>query len=274
MDLGFISRIFLYLRMLNKAEIKFVRSLQQKESRISSGMFVAEGHKIVSEIIAAGIVPEMIIANEEWISSNNNIVNRLGEKVKPASEKDIERCSSFKTPQNVIAVCKIPAGKTPDNINGSLVLALDDVQDPGNTGTILRIAAWFGIKYILCSDACADLYNPKVIQASMGAFYKVNVIYGSLPGMLLKLKEKGYSVAGTFTKGQALDIFEPPSSLVVVMGNESRGMTKPVRDVVDISLTIPSFSPEGSGIESLNVSAAASILCYELSKKRLDGNCK
>lgn len=260
--------------MLSKAEIQFIRSLQQKESRIASGMFVAEGHKIVTEMIAAGIVPEMLITGEEWISLNDAVVSRHREKVKVASVKDIERCSSFKTPQDVIAVSRIPLPQTIGDVNGSLVLALDDVQDPGNTGTILRIAAWFGIRYVLCSEACADLYNPKVIQASMGAFYKVNVVYGSLPGILTELKKKGYSIAGTFTNGQPLNNFDPPSSLVVVMGNESRGVTKSVRDIADISLTIPSFSAEGSGMESLNVSAAASILCYELSQKHSDGNRK
>jgi TrmH family RNA methyltransferase len=253
--------------MISKHNIRFIRSLHQKEGRLESGMFAAGGSKITLDLLGEGFQPELLVATEEWIQHNRQFISHLGEKIQQAGHSEIERCSTLKSPQDVISVWRIPASATPGDIASGLVLALDDIQDPGNTGTIIRIAAWFGIHYILCSPACADLYNPKVIQASMGAFIKVKVIYCDLAAGIQLLQTKGFDTSAAVMDGESLDDFQPSRSQVVILGNESRGVSQELLAISKNRITIPSFSKHGSGIESLNVSTAASIICYESCKK-------
>jgi len=260
--------------MISKSDIKLIRSLQNKESRQEHGLFVAEGDKIVREMLREGLSPEILVVTDEWISLNRNLAEEHENIIKKASPAEIERCSSLKSTQGVLAVCKIPESNSISDITEGQIIALDDVQDPGNVGTIVRIAAWFGIHYIICSQGCSDLYNAKVIQASMGGFNQVKVIYGNLDEMLGLLKNRNFKIAGAFMEGKSVSNFNPPENIVTVFGNESRGISPQVRKKIDIEITIPSFSPVGKGIESLNVSTAAAIICYEFSKKCSYGNCK
>lgn len=254
--------------MLSKADIHFVRSLQQKEARTESGMYAAEGEKLVKEMIERGIRPEMLIGTETWLNDHQALTRTLGNAVYTAGEKDMERCSAFKSPSGVIAVCRIPQRKDPSEISGGFGLALDDVQDPGNVGTMLRIAVWFGLDFILCSPGCADLYNPKVIQASMGAFYRIPVITGMLDEHLQQFSAKGFTLASAVMKGTAVGTVDVPSNLIVILGNESKGVRHELQALSTLKITIPGISGGEKGIESLNVSTAAAVICYEFSKKR------
>lgn len=253
--------------MISKHDIRFIRSLHQKEGRLESGMFAAGGSKITLDLLGEGYQPELLVATEEWIRQHRQQISHLGDKIKQAGYAEIERCSTLKSPQDVISCWRIPASAQPGDIEQGVVLALDDIQDPGNTGTMIRIAAWFGIPYILCSPACADLYNPKVIQASMGAFFKVAVLYCDLKESILLLKEKGFKAAAAVMDGSPLYDFRPARSQVIIMGNESRGVSPELAGISESKITIPSFSDRGNGIESLNVSTAASVICYETCKK-------
>lgn len=253
--------------MISKHDIRFIRSLHEKEGRLESGMFAAGGTKITLDLIRNGHKPEMLAATEEWAGKHAASIAQSGNTLKIASRNDIARCSTLKTPQDVISVWRIPVQPDLQEIGHGLVLALDEVQDPGNVGTIIRIAAWFGIRCILCSPACADVYNPKVIQASMGSFFRVSVIYGDLGESIRTLKGKGFRVAAAVMEGAPLDTFQPEGAQIIIMGNESKGVSELLLGMAETSVTIPSFTPGGSGVESLNVATAAAVICYETCKK-------
>ena len=234
---------------LSKAQIKWVRSLQQKKNRDAEGLFVAEGAKCVDELRKAF---ELVLL----VTPDN------------ASGTEIEQMSSLRTPQGVIGVFR----KSDELLWRSgyemmgLKVALDGVQDPGNLGTIIRTCDWFGVKDILCSRDTADCYNPKVVQATMGALARVRVHYVDLPEVLSGLKIKGLSIYGTLLDGK--NMYESGAILskesgVIVMGNEGNGISKEVRKLVSHPLFIPSYPAGVATSESLNVGIATAIVLSE-----------
>ena len=231
---------------LSKAQVKWVRSLQQKKNRDAEGVFVAEGAKCINELRGAF---ELVL-----LASPDN-----------ASAIEIEQMSSLRTPQGQIAVFRKP---TTDNRYpiSQLMLALDGVQDPGNLGTIIRTCDWFGIHDILCSRDTADCYNPKVVQATMGALARVRVHYVDLPNALAELKDKHVAIYGTLLEGRNMyeeGAIPNKKEGVIIMGNEGNGISEEVRGLVSHPLLIPSYPAGEATSESLNVGIATAIVLAE-----------
>ena len=231
---------------LSKAQVKWVRSLQQKKNRDAEGVFVAEGEKCVNDL--RGAFELLLLATPE-----------------NATSVEIEQMSSLRTPQGVIAVFRKPIAHTQYPLS-SLILALDGVQDPGNLGTIIRTCDWFGIHDILCSRDTADCFNPKVVQATMGALARVRLHYVDLPQTLAQLHQQGMPLYGTLLEGKNMyDNHAIPNRQqgVIIMGNEGNGISPQVRQLITHPLLIPSYPPNEPTSESLNVSIATAIVLAE-----------
>ena len=252
--------------MLSKNKIKLIKSLDLKKSRLSSGLFVAEGKKLVFDLLNSEIVLHelycTILSSSELISYKNNVQYLEVEK------SDIERISFLKTTPEIIGVFRIPKLVIDwHEIENELTIVLDEIQDPGNLGTIVRLADWFGIRNIICSEECADLYNPKVVQATMGALARVKVHYVSLPSFLEHAQKLGLPIYGTFLEGENIYKSGLNFNGLVVMGNEGKGISENVATYVTKKLNIPSFPPETPTSESLNVAIATSIICSEFRRR-------
>lgn len=249
--------------MLSKGLIKLVNSLRHKKYRQQHGLFVAEGHKMIGDLIKIGSPIKTII------SAQNITMNGAFEFVQCKSG-ELDKISSLKTSQDMIALVKIPEYQYKEEaILDKLSLALDGVQDPGNMGTIIRIANWFGIKNILCSIDCVDIYNPKVVQASMGALMKVKVHYLDLSVTIAQLaKNNDYKIYGTFMNGISIYESELLPEGLIVMGSEGHGISTEIEKLITKKIAIPSFAAEFGGAESLNVAVAAGIIVSEFARQK------
>ncbi len=246
--------------MISKNQIKKIASLGQKKQREIHGLFVVEGAKSVLEV-AAVLKPHFAYATPIWIKEHPN----LSFHVEEATEIELRKMSQLKNPQGIVAAFSIQNNSDSHlHVNHGLMLALDDVRDPGNMGTIIRLADWFGIETIYCSKGCADIYNPKVVQATMGSIVRVKVLYVDLVDFLLKTTLPVY---GTFMDGKDIYREELPAEAIVVMGNEGQGISEEIELLLQHKLCIPSFSKHESGAESLNVSMAAAIVCSEFCRR-------
>ncbi|MDE7123626.1 MAG: RNA methyltransferase [Alistipes sp.] len=244
---------------MTKAEIQLVRALADKRGRTEHGLFVAEGEKLVGELRASHLVVRRIFALEGLFE---------GPEVECVTARDMERLSLLKTPSNSLAVVEIPRYRLdPEGLAGRLTLALDDIQNPGNMGTIIRLADWFGITDIVCSEATADCFNPKVVQATMGAILRVRVHYTDLERLLAEAPGLGLPVYGTFLEGE--NLYDAPLSPagIVVMGNEGRGVRPATARCVTRKLFIPPWPADRRGSESLNVAMATGIVCAEFRRR-------
>jgi TrmH family RNA methyltransferase len=237
--------------MISKNQIKFVRQLEQKKYRKKEGLFVAEGPKVVDDLLRAGFKAHTIFATSEWESQ--------GQTFQEVSDEELRRVSFLQHPQRVLALFFIPTESIPSV--SSLSLALDDVQDPGNLGTIIRIADWFGIDTIYCSENTADAWSPKVVQATMGSIARVNIIYTDLQELISKAQVPVY---GTLLDGQDIYTQELSKEGIIVMGNEGKGISPPIRKLINRKLLIPQFH---EGPESLNVAIATAITCSEFRRR-------
>lgn len=237
--------------MISKNQIKFVRQLEQKKYRKKEGLFVAEGPKVVGDLLRAGFKAHTIFATSEWESQ--------GQTFQEVSDEELRRVSFLQHPQRVLALFFIPTESIPSV--SSLSLALDDVQDPGNLGTIIRIADWFGIDTIYCSENTADAWSPKVVQATMGSIARVNIIYTDLQELISKAQVPVY---GTLLDGQDIYTQELSKEGIIVMGNEGNGISAPIRKLINRKLLIPQFH---KGPESLNVAIATAITCSEFRRR-------
>ncbi|MGM9836957.1 MAG: TrmH family RNA methyltransferase [Paludibacteraceae bacterium] len=252
---------------LSKAQLKFIRSLVQKKCRDESGMFVAEGRKCVEEL--AKTFPLVCLVSLEKIELSLPLSAYAAGDVPyyTATSTEIAQMSSLRAPQGVLAVFRKPGLQQNDSAEeqplASLVLALDGVQDPGNLGTIIRTCDWFGVHDIYCSPDTADCYNPKVVQATMGALARVRVHYVSLEQRLSAWRAQGVPVYGTLLDGRnmyAEGAIPDAKRGVIVMGNEGNGISASVRALVSHPLLIPSYPPDAETSESLNVSIATAIV--------------
>lgn len=235
--------------MLSKNQIKFIQSLKQKKFRIQHGLFVIEGEKIVNEFLNSDWEIEKIYATKDWD----------GDAVQ-LTTKDLARISSLKTPNKVLALVKIP--KSERIVSGDVVLALDGVKDPGNLGTIIRLADWFGVQSILCSEDCVELYNPKVVQSTMGSISRVNVQYVDLQSTLQEMKE--YQVCAAVMDGENVFDISIPEKTILLMGSESHGVSQDLLELVHQKITVP--KSENSKAESLNVANACGIVLAQFTK--------
>ncbi|MRX65746.1 TrmH family RNA methyltransferase [Maribacter luteus] len=237
--------------MVGKSQIKFIKSLQQKKYRIQHGMFVVEGIKTVRELLDSNFEAHKVYA------INNNLVSAEQVNVELVSEADLKRISNLKNPNKVLGVFKFPLVK-PIEEQG-WILALDDVRDPGNMGTIIRLCDWFGVRQLVCSENTVDCFNPKVLQATMGSITRVNIVYTDL---LQFIKSSELSVYGTFMNGENVHVTKMPEKGILVMGNEANGISKEIADLVNHKITIPQFG--GQKTESLNVATATAIFLNEI----------
>lgn len=249
--------------MLSKNKQKFIRQLALKKHRDASKCFVAEGPKIVEELM--GVFPcSLLLATAEFLKSHKVEAAEIIE----VSERELTATSFLKTPQQVMGVFQKKTHEEAPAPKSSLVLALDDVQDPGNLGTILRLADWFGIRQVVCSTGTADAFAPKVVQATMGALARVNVIYADLPQWLNALPA-GCPIYGTQLDGADIYGVTLTDHGVIVMGNEGNGISPAVARRLTHHLLIPSYPPGTPTSESLNVATATAIVCAEFRRRML-----
>ncbi len=250
--------------MIEKNLIKYIRSLELKKNRYQEGVFVVETPKVVNDFMEV-FSPKCLLATSEWFSSLGKIP-REGDRI--ITEKELQRISFLQHPQQVIAIFDIPKYELDLRVlTGELCLALDGVRDPGNLGTIIRIADWFGIKTILLSTDSVDAYNPKVVQASMGSLAHVNVIYLDLLEVLTQIKDTT-PIYVTTLEGQNIYKEELTKNGVIVMGNESRGVSSQITSIASKKLLIPSFM-EDVKADSLNVAIATALTCAEFRRRCL-----
>jgi TrmH family RNA methyltransferase len=246
---------------ISNNEIKRVKSLQQKKFRDEEGLFVVEGEKMVEEALRSGFHVERIYRKEE-----------IGEEA-------MKRISALSSPSPVLAVIRKPADVQISDITavlasmsgGGLYLALDSIRDPGNLGTILRIADWFGVDAVFAAPDTVDVFNPKVVQSTMGAIFRVKMHYVDLPSLSKALIQMGGKVYGTFLDGQniysrQLDTGED-APVVIVIGNESEGISKTMQDLVSDRLYIPPYPAEDPGSESLNAAVATAVTVAEFRRR-------
>lgn len=248
--------------MISKATIKKIHALDMRKFRRNEQLFVAEGPKLVDELCAT-MKPVYIAALPEWISENAKIVS--GTEYDIVTPDELQRASLQKNPQQVIALFPIPEHRfCTEQLKNELVLMLDGVQDPGNLGTIARIADWFGIRNILCSAETADIYNPKAVQATMGALARVKFHYTDL---LQLLSQYDGPVYGTFLDGENIYGQELSENGIIVMGNEGKGISQGVGEMINRRLYIPNYPIGTQTTESLNVAIATSIVCAEFRRR-------
>jgi len=253
--------------MISKNRIKYIHSLELKKNRKADCVFVAEGHKLVGDLLGK-FECTYIAATSDWLDANAKGVAGIRD-VDIVTNDELSRISFVETPQQVLAVFRQPVDNTHlnDVAPRELCLALDEVQNPGNLGTIVRLADWFGIQHIFCSVGCADIYNPKTIQATMGGIARVRVHYIDLALQLSQLPE-GTSVYGTFLDGD--NIYKDESITqtgVIVMGNEGKGVSSAVAGLVTHRLYIPNYPVGRETSESLNVAVATAIVCSEIRRR-------
>ena len=246
---------------MTKAEIQLVRSLADKRGRTEHGLFLAEGEKLIGELRASHLRVRKFYALEGLFE---------GPEVETVTPRDMERLSQLKSPSNSVALVEIPHYRLKTaELRNRLTLALDEVQNPGNVGTIIRLADWFGITDILCSEGTADCFNPKVVQATMGAILRVRVHYRPLAPLLAEAAAGGIPVYGTFLEGENIYTGELSPTGIVVMGNEGRGVTPAVAQCISRKLFIPPWPADRRGSESLNVAMATGIVCAEFRRRML-----
>lgn len=245
--------------MISKNQIKYIHQLELKKFRKQEGLFIAEGHKVVGDLLKAGYTPKQLFATAEWIANN------------PASQAievtndELTRLSLLQHPQQVLGLFPIPNTYHPTPNTQQLSILLDNVQDPGNLGTIIRIADWFGIDTIFCSEGTVDAWNPKVVQATMGSIARVHLIYID-PQQLFDSLPADYPIYGTFLDGQNIYTEPLTPNGLIVMGNEGNGISDAVRARISRKLLIPDFH-QGDTADSLNVAIATAITCSEFRRR-------
>jgi TrmH family RNA methyltransferase len=245
--------------MLSKNKIKHITSLSQKKFRDELGLFVAEGTKIITDL-ASTFQCDMLVATKDWF--NNHPTIEALEQIE-VEENELLKISNQKSPQGVFAVFQKPTNNwNKEDIKTKLSLALDDIQDPGNLGTIVRIADWFGINDVFCSEFCADVYSPKTVQATMGALARVKIHSVKLSEFLDNIKSE-LPIYGTFMNGENIYTKTLTQQGIIVMGNEGNGITAEIEKLVVERLLIPNFPMGEATSESLNVGVATALVCSE-----------
>lgn len=240
--------------MVSKNQIKLITSLQQKKYRKQEQLFFAEGVKVVQELLHSNFeLQDLFTTKQDFLTVPKN-------KVHAISEAELKKISALTTPNSCLAVFKIPKAK--EMVDKGLIVALDDVRDPGNLGTIIRLCDWFGIETLFCSEESVDIYNPKVVQATMGSISRVNVVYGNLEAFLSQTK---LPVFGTFMDGKNIYQEKLPKEGIIVMGNEANGISSSVEKLVSERIAIPRFG-NLQVTESLNVATATAIILSEFKR--------
>jgi len=257
--------------MLSKNQIKYLNSLKQKKVRDELQLFIAEGAKIVPEIIHSRIVVKELYATEAFLSKHTHLPSSI--LVTEISSKELERISCLTTPNDVFAVCEMPKLTLEyPNLTNKLNILLDEIKDPGNLGTIIRIADWFGIETVICSTDTVDVFNPKVVQSTMGSIARIQVHYTNLTDLLQhNSSAEKLNVYGALLEGESIYKQQLKANGFILIGNESHGINKTLQSFITNRISIPSFShllsSKGEGAESLNAAIATAIICSEFRRK-------
>ena len=253
--------------MLSRSQSKLIASLRLGKYRNEEGLFIVEGVKMVGELLASNFEIKAIFATGAWISGKHLPPDRYLVDIEEISETDLKKISVLTTPNQVLAVAHTKTYKTPGFSGGEWVLALDQVRDPGNMGTIIRTADWFGINRIVASKGTVDLWNPKVVQASMGSIFRMPVHYADLADYLQEVGKLA-PVYGAFMDGSPIGGIQLGQQGILVIGNESHGISTDIEALITRKITIPSAIAGDEGrAESLNASLATAILCYEINRQ-------
>ena len=250
--------------MISASKIKFIKSLGILKFRKLQQQFVVEGPKMLEELLKSDFSPVEIFAVESWIDDNKDIEEEYRDKIIKVTDNEISRLSRLKSPNKVLATVKILQRKISEANFEKIVLILDGIADPGNLGTIIRIADWFGVQNIVCSSGSVELYNSKVIQSTMGSLFRVKVYYNNLDQIFTDFG-RGIPVFGTTLDGEDIYNAELPARAMIVVGSESHGISPAVQKYLTHKITIPSF---GSGAESLNAAVATGIVCSEFMRNK------
>ena len=245
--------------MLSKSQIGFVKSLHSKKFRKEHALFIVEGIKSVTEFLHSNYIVDTIYLTEAMLPKLGNLSKKFN--VQQISSTDFKRISSLATPQEILALIKIPENSIINhyNLSGNFSLVLDGVQDPGNLGTIIRTADWFGIENIICSEDTVEIYNPKVVQASMGSLSRMNIICTNLTDLLINCPVPVY---GAVLDGESVYKTNFGKEGVIILGNEGNGIRAEIRKLINQPVTIPLFGRA----ESLNVAISAAIFCSEVKR--------
>ena len=242
--------------MLTAHKIKILQSLDQKKFRQKYNLFLVEGNKTIKEIPSSGYrIKEIFSVNSDSLSVESSLITKI-------SPSELKKISFLQHPKDSVAVCELKEERVVENNLAQLVL--DGIQDPGNLGTIIRLADWFGIPQIICSEDTVDLYNPKVIQASMGSFLRVNLVYQNLENFL---QESDAAIIGTDMDGVSFYDYPFPTQFNLVLGNEGNGIRPEIEKLLTDKITIPRFG-KSQATESLNVSMAAGIILGQIFSKK------
>jgi TrmH family RNA methyltransferase len=239
--------------MVTKSELKYIQSLSDKKVRLETGCFIAEGVKLVGEMIAAGYPLKAVYALDSWESPDATL------EVTRIEAFELEKMSMLQTPNQVLAVAMMPQKKETLDLAGPLTIVLDGIQDPGNMGTIIRTADWFGITQIVASEDTVDVYNPKVIGATMGSFMRVSVTYKYLADWMPTVKLPVY---GALLEGENVFTIKTPQKGLLVIGSEGKGIRENILDFITHPVTIPKIGEA----ESLNAGIAAGIIVAQLTR--------
>ncbi len=260
--------------MLSHNQIKYINSLKIKKFRQQYGTFIVEGEKGVSELLSGSLKAVKVFALAEWLDKNTNLLREKSIEQQEITDDELKKVSDLITPNQVLAIAEIPVAAVPEpgEFTG-MTLVLDGIRDPGNMGTMIRTADWFGIRRIICSADSVDMYNPKVVQATMGSFGRVSVFYTDL-NHFFKALPSDIPVFGALLEGPDITKITFTRPGIILIGSESHGISKELISYVNSPLHIPRFSLSGTDnqAESLNASIANGIICYEICKQLSKNN--
>ena len=258
--------------MISSARSKLLRSLQHKKFRDQHRLFLVEGEKMVGEL--TGNNPDQrfrireIYATPEWIDRNIKKVQSPDTELVEATQSEIKKVSKLVSPQPVLALVSMPdPSQEIEELLHTPVLAFESIRDPGNLGTIIRTADWFGMGHVVCSPDSTDVYNPKVVQSTMGAIARVQVHYHDLESLLESPAMKQKAVYGTFLEGDNIYKTTLEPAPLILFGNESHGLSKRLDPHIRQRISIPSYSQNGKGSESLNVASSVAVVCSEIKRR-------
>lgn len=243
--------------MITKNQIKYINSLQQKKFRSEHQSFIVEGAKSVLELLKSDFELELLFVTQEFLKANEELLENLPIQVEQADQQELEKAGSYSSNNAALAVAKTKENHELLVGENEYALILDDIRDPGNLGTIIRVGDWYGIHKIICSHSTVDFYNPKVIAATMGSFTRTNLYYTDLEGFI---KQQSTPIYGTLLNGNNIHQTKFVKSGYIVIGNEANGISEGVEKLVTDKITIPSFG----GAESLNAGIATAVVLDNL----------
>lgn len=253
--------------MISNNIVKLINSLRIKKHRDKNRLFIIEGDKLIKEFLELNAGVNMVAGEAEWLSQLPDYLLERAEQVVKVTSAELKKISSLQTPNKALAIVHMRSNKLkPENLKENLSIVLDYIQDPGNLGTIIRLAAWFGIKNIVCSLNSVDLYNPKVVQSTMGALLHVDIYYTDLDKLLPVAAKMNLPVFATTLDGDSIYKSSATDKGLILFGNESAGLPVGLVRYADCKITIPPFGNSGFGLDSLNVATTVAVVLSEFKR--------